>query len=75
MSIQCIGYSQVYVTCVECSQISSPFTDQTDIAVHRYGMRCTTAGLENRIIVQFERFVAENRRWSRNSSAGLKRTK
>ena len=41
----------MYVTCVECSLIiviSSSCTDQTDIAVHRYGMRCTTAGLENR---------------------------
>ena len=37
------------VSCVECSLISS-CTDQTDIAVFQFGTRCTTAGLENRIM-------------------------
>ena len=40
----------MYVTCVECSLISSSRTDQIDIAVLRYGMRYTTAGLESRIM-------------------------
>ena len=50
-------YSMLH-NCVECSLISSSCTDQTDIAVLRYGMRCTTAGLENRIMCSLLQKIA-----------------